>query len=236
MEAVMFRKNSLLAIWALLLPASFVPCRAEIRHFPSTGANLLRLDAANSLTILSQDTTLKLKSKGTATALSGLCSGIPVALGLVMALQSDGTLFEDPTLTTGMGLITGGMIFGPAAGYFYVEDYGRGLEGIGIRTATAGIFIFIAISVENRREGNEGGLESLNGVNADIGRAVQAVTIMAIGTGIVLISDIIDIVKVHKSVEKYNARLTAGHTMALSIAPTFGGTSRTPGLILRVAL
>ena len=223
---------------ALLLLASCIPGRAEIGHSPFLIAPILRLATTDTLTITSRDISLKLKSKGTATALSGLCAGIPVALGLVMALQSDGTLFEDPTLTTGVGLISGGMIFGPAAGYFYAEDYGRAIEGIGIRTVTSGFFICIAVLTYNPWEDREGGggLESLGKADAEIRSGVMAVVFMAIGTGIVLISDVIDIVKVHKSVEKYNARALANKEIGLSLSPTLLGPFHSAGLSLRINL
>ncbi len=78
---------------------------------------------------------VSLRSPFLAFALSAIATGVPIAYGLSL----DGTKNE----TAGGLLFAGGLILGPAVGFFYGEEWGRGMTGVGIRAGLAGVSVLL---------------------------------------------------------------------------------------------
>ena len=72
------------------------------------------------------------RSPGTAVTLSALGTVVPIALGLAGG---------------GVGLLAGGLVLGPALGYVYAGEAGRGMAHAGIRAAILGAAVGGAVAI-----------------------------------------------------------------------------------------
>jgi len=166
-----------------------------------------------------------LKSEDTALWLSLGSTLLPLAAGGVMIAVSDA---EGSLNTAGALLVSTGLYFGPAVGYWYGGASGRGWMGTGIRVGTglaAGLAIVAICGDDNCGiwdDGDEG--------------AVAAASLLALAaTGVILGSAIYDLAKVKSHVRKANEDKLRDSGASLSVLPVVspanGGTA---GLVAQV--
>ena len=148
------------------------------------------------------------RSPGAAVALSVLGTVAPIALGLAKNTRG------------GLTLTAGGLVLGPAVGYRYAGDVGRGMAHAGIRAAvlgtTVGGAVLICSSVDEC---------DFFGPNSG---AFTAAAMLALG-GIVAttVLAVVDIVRVDDWVRARNPRLGA-----VSLRPAYFPASRAAGLLV----
>jgi hypothetical protein len=161
---------------------------------------------------------------------------VPMAVGsLVLKLQkrkhvqeygSNGQVvwdhYEDPDHTLPVALICGGLILGPSAGYFAGGCPERGLSGILLRTATAGLTVGIVAVAANAAKDDE---------FLDFSNIAAAVTFGAVGATAILFEAAYDISHVKQAV-----RLQAlqKKKAVVSVAPALFGGGNAPGMELKV--
>lgn len=148
-----------------------------------------------------------LPSPKTATLISTLSTVAPLVVGYA-AGESDDVA----------GVIGGlGVLFGPAAGYFYGGATGRGFKGVGIR---AGITLVTAA-----------GMAAVCGDSCSWEDG-EAIAILLLGGGALWWSMIHDVVSVDNHVRAANERKRAAQ---VSLGPAMIPGIRKPGLVLRVS-
>lgn len=127
----------------------------------------------------------KLKSEGQAVAMSLAVTVAPIVLA--------GVVSSGGTEEVGLCLALGGLIAGPSMGHFYAKQTGRGLTGIGIRTAivVGGAFLISSATEELDPDSR--------GFSAGVG-------IIAVGA-VTLVHGMYDIFTAPSSVRKYNESL-----------------------------
>lgn len=130
---------------------------------------------------------------------------VPVAVGASM-LPGDGA---------GLLPMAFGLTFGPALGYWYSGQNGRGWLGVGLRMATAGAFV---VGV------------ALCSWDCSSGDAGAATTLILAGGAIAVASAVMDIALVRGSVKRRNA--WAG--WAVSVAPLVRPAARSGGLVFSI--
>ena len=165
-----------------------------------------------------------LKSEDTALWLSLGSTLLPVAAGAVMIAASDS---EGSLSTAGAILVSSGVYFGPAVGYWYGGASGRGWMGTGIRVGTglvAGLAIVAICGDDNC------------GIWDDDGGATAGASLVALAaTGVILGSAIYDLAKVKSHVRKANEAKLRDSGASLSVLPVVspanGGTA---GLVAQV--
>lgn len=150
-------------------------------------------------------------SPGTALGLSLTGTLAPVAVGAIMWAAADGSRETDrggPAL-----VIAGGLILGPALGYFYGGRTGHAVGWTAIRTGLvlasfAPAFAICGWGCSRREFAYD-----------------AAWLVVATGTGLAAAAAAYDIVRLEPS-------LTSEHSASVSLVPTYG---RGPGLALQVA-
>jgi hypothetical protein len=107
---------------------TFVTWEADTLVTESNGDILaLPLDSVTTLEVSAGR-----RSPGTAVTLSALGTAVPIALGLT---------------GRGVGLLAGGLVLGPALGYVYAGEAGRGMAHAGIRAAILGAAVGGAVAI-----------------------------------------------------------------------------------------
>jgi hypothetical protein len=155
-----------------------------------------------------------LKSESTATLLSLAGTAVPITLGIILANSGD----DGGASSLGLALVSYGIYFGPATGYWYAGNSGAGWKGtavrLGISLATVGITAAIC-SADNC------------GFDDDSFTVAGIVSLVAIGA--ITYSMIHDIAGADNQVRRYNADLAASQkaprlTIAPVLSPADGGT------------
>lgn len=156
------------------------------------------------------------KSPSGALLCSFLTTTIPVLGGIKLATA--GELGDGE-----MALIYGGLIVGPAAGYFYGECPLRGLGGIAIRGGTAALTVYAAQSAAeaHKDDGMFGGLE-------------EAIQVGIVGTVIIVIESVVDIALVHQTVNKNNIEKAQQQQAHVTLLPAYFADSGASGLELNI--
>ena len=190
---------------SLALLATFVALdRPEVAHSQDT--------AVATRPALEAEPIPGMKSEGTATPLSIVGTVVPTGLGILLASAS-----EDSGDGSGLAalVVTYGIYFGPATGYWYAGAPGRGFAGVGVRLGTSLVGGALMAAADNDDSG--WGL-------SDGATAVAIATL----TGLA-ISMIYDISSVNNEVRNRNVEMAARHetsrlTIAPIVSPADGGT------------
>ncbi len=144
--------------------------------------------------------------------LSATATGVPLGCGIAL----DGSENED----AGMWLALGGIVVGPATGFLYGGESGRGLLGIGIRVGLiGGSVLMMSARASNARTLGE----ALDGI----------VVIGVIGLAAVGVSALYDIFTVGSSISEKNAMQKV---FGISVSPTYGPNKRSMGIRLTLGL
>ena len=149
------------------------------------------------------------KSPETARRLSLLGTAAPIALGFAVAGHARGKSFT---------LLVGGIVLGPALGYVYAGETGRGIGGAGIRLAVLGVGAAGAVVICSTGDCN---------TTSDGGAFGAAITFLAAGVVVTTVLASVDIIRVGDRVRARNQRLAA-----VSVQPTYFPESRTAGLLV----
>ena len=149
------------------------------------------------------------KSAETARRLSLLGTAAPIALGFAVAGHARGKSFT---------LLVGGIVLGPALGYVYAGETGRGIGGAGLRLAALGIGAAGAIVICLTNDCNA----------TSAGGALGAAAVSLLAGGVVTtVLAAVDIIRVADWVRARNQQLAA-----VSVQPTYFPESRTAGLLV----
>jgi hypothetical protein len=155
-----------------------------------------------------------MKSEDTATLLSLAGTAVPITLGILLANSDD----DGGASSLGLALVSYGVYFGPATGYWYAGASGEGWKGtavrLGISLATVGITAAIC-SADNC------------GFDDDSFTVAGIVSLVAVGA--ITFSMIRDIASADNQVRRHNAELAASQdsprlTIAPVLSPADGGT------------
>jgi hypothetical protein len=179
---------------------TFVTWKADSLVVQSDGDILaLPLDSVTTLEVSAGR-----RSPGTAVTLSTLGTAVPIALGLAGG---------------GVGLLAGGLVLGPALGYVYAGEAGRGMAHAGIRAVVLGATVGGAVLICSAGECNVLGPDS---------GALAAAGILVLG-GVVAtaVLAVVDIVRVGDRVRARNQRLGA-----VTLRPAYFPASRAAGLLV----
>ena len=206
------------------LAASAVPAEAS-RLMIRSG---LRTDVQITFSPTQETAAPNVKSEDTALWLSLGSTLLPLAAGGVMIAASDA---EGSLSTAGALLVSSGIYFGPAVGYWYGGASGRGWKGVGIRFGTG---ILAGLGVLAICGGNDG-------ENCDFfesgneGSVAAASVVMLAGMGVIAFSAIYDLARVKSHVRKANEDKLRDSGASLSVLPVVspanGGTA---GLVAQV--
>ena len=196
---------------SLFLLATFVALdRPEVAHSQDT--------AVASRPSLEAEQIPGMKSEGTATLLSIVGTVVPTGLGILLASAS-----EDGGDGSGLAavLVSYGIYFGPATGYWYAGASSPGWKGTGIRLGISLATVAAVAAI-------------CSGDNCDIfgdgnGATTAAGIAGLVGLGTIVYSVIHDFASVDGHVRQHNADLSARHAGSrLSITPVVshvnGGT------------
>jgi len=191
----------------------------------------LRTDAQITFAPTQETMAPDLKSEHTALWLSLGSTLLPLAAGGVMIAASDAEGSEGSLSTAGALLVSSGIYFGPAVGYWYGGASGRGWKGVGIRFGTG---ILAGLGVLAICGGNDG-------ENCDFfesgneGSVAAASVVMLAGMGVIAFSAIYDLARVKSHVRKANEDKLRDSGASLSVLPVVspanGGTA---GLVAQV--
>lgn len=175
---------------------------------------MFQLAAAQGLE--SEKNSYQSKSPSGALLCSFLTTTVPVIGGIKLAAANE--LGEGE-----MALIYGGLIVGPAIGYFYGECSARGVAGIGIRGGTAILTVYAARSAAeaHKDDGMLGGLQ-------------EGLLVAGIGTVVIVIESIVDIALVHDTVNKNNIKRARQQQAHVTLLPTYFADSGAGGLELNI--
>ncbi len=155
---------------------------------------------------------VSLKSPFLAFALSAIATGVPVAYGLSL----DGKQNE----TAGGLLFAGGLILGPAMGFFYGEEWGRGMTGVGIRAGLTGVSVLL--------------MASSAGSSHSFGEAVGgAMVVGALGVLAVGVDAIYDLIVVGPSISEQN---DTRQVFSISMSPVYRPDSRSMGFHITISI
>jgi hypothetical protein len=165
--------------------------------------------------------TFQLKSPAGAQAISVLSTIGPVACGLLSATQG-----EDSYGTPEVVLILSGITVGPSMGYFYGGKTARGFTGIGVRVGIGALTAMAASgAAANAAKDDQGfGFPDLE----------AAMTVGAVGAGIIAISAIYDIAAVRNAVEKRNSELIRRSQTSVKVFPKYFADSGAAGIQLQM--
>jgi hypothetical protein len=187
----------------------------------------LRTDAQITFTPTQETMAPNLKSEDTALWLSLGSTLLPLAAGGVMIAASDA---EGSLSTAGALLVSSGLYFGPAVGYWYGGASGRGWKGVGIRLGT-GIAAGLAITLICGDNNCNGSVFD----DDDVRSATAASLVALAATGVILGSAIYDLARVKSHVRKANEQKLRDSGASLSVLPVVspanGGTA---GLVAQV--
>ncbi len=155
---------------------------------------------------------VSLKSPFLAFALSAIATGLPVAYGLSL----DGTQHE----TAGGLLFAGGLILGPAMGFFYGEEWGRGFSGAGIRAGLTGVSVLLMAS----------SVSSSHSFGEAVGGAmvVGALGVLAVG-----VDAIYDLIVVGPTISEQN---DMRQVFSISMSPVYRPDSRSMGFHITIGI
>jgi len=185
----------------------------------------LRTDVQITFSPTQETAAPNVKSEDTALWLSLGSTLLPLAAGGVMIAASDA---EGSLSTAGALLVSTGLYFGPAVGYWYGGASGRGWKGVGIRLGT-GIAAGLAITLICG-DSNCGAWSDY-----DDGAATAASLVALAATGVILGSAIYDLARVKSHVRKANEEKLRDSGASLSVLPVVspanGGTA---GLVAQV--
>ena len=198
------RRSALVALALALVTALGVPGVVRAQDNPTPDTVMAPLNDVPGL-----------KSEGTASLLSLAGTLLPIGLGVAMTASDDQS-------AAGALLISTGLYFGPAAGYWYGGASGRGWKGVGIRFGTAFAAV-LAIGVI---------CASRTCVFGDVDDGtIAAAVIVALGASVAIVgSAIYDIANVDRHVRNYNQGLRADRQrrprlwLAPIASPARGGT------------
>jgi len=160
-----------------------------------------------------------MKSAGTATLLSLAGTLVPITMGIV--LQSAGSSGGDGSPLGGV-LLSYGLFFGPATGYWYAGNSTDGLKGAGIRL---GILLATGATIAAICSGDNCPM-----FGPDTGASGVAAAVGLVGFGALAYSMIHDIAGVDNHVRAHNAKVSARQgqqsrlTIAPLVSPADGGT------------
>jgi hypothetical protein len=157
-----------------------------------------------------------MKSESTATALSFAGTAVPITLGILLANSDD----DGGASSLGLALVSYGVYFGPATGYWYAGASGAGWKGtavrLGISLATVGITAAIC---------------SADNCDFDDDSFTVAGIVSLVAVGAITYSMIRDIAGADNQVRSYNEELAASQeqesprlTIAPVLSPADGGT------------
>jgi hypothetical protein len=160
-----------------------------------------------------------MKSEDTATLLSLAGTAVPITLGILLANSDD----DGGASSLGLALVSYGVYFGPATGYWYAGASGAGLKGtavrLGISVATVGITAAICSG------------DACNIFGEDDGATTAAGIVSLVAIGAFTYSMIRDIAGADNQVRRHNAELAASQeqqaprlTIAPVLSPADGGT------------
>lgn len=149
---------------------------------------------------------LGLKSPGAAFRMSLAGTLVPFLGAVLFTGNTNDENADSPSPAAGV-LATGGMVLGPALGYFYGGCTRRGLVGIGIRTGLLAVAAYAASKAEWPTIGVLGPGEE---GNAAAGITILAATALAV-------SAVVDLARVSGTVRRENDRRAYAATM---VAPT----------------
>jgi hypothetical protein len=147
-------------------------------------------------------------SPGQAFTVSLLATAAPIAAGLLQ--NKDGLRY---------GLISAGIMIGPAAGYWTGGAAGRGWKGIGFRGILVGATAAAVYGICN--------IDRCDIFEDEEDATVVALVVTLLGAGAIAASTVIDIVEAPAHVRAANeARRASGVTLSLAplILPSDGGT------------
>ncbi len=140
---------------------------------------------------------------------SALGTGIPLGIGIAR-------YEKDPTALPSL-LIAGGLIVGPAMGYFYGGEWGRGFLGMGIRLGiTGGCFIVMAAAMQP----NSFALGPI-------------VAIGVVGLAVVAIDALYDLFRVPSYISEQNA---VRRVLGVNVAPMYSPATRSAGVQVFITL
>lgn len=152
------------------------------------------------------------RSPGAALALSALGTAAPIWLGVAS---------EGPTEVVKVGLFASGLVLGPALGWVYAGEAGRGMAHAGIRAAVLGAAVGGAVVICSA------GDCSLGIFGPSGAELAPAVMLGLAGVVVTTLLAVRDIVRVEERVRARNKRLAA-----VSVQPAFFPESRTAGLLV----
>lgn len=159
------------------------------------------------------------KSASKAFTYSLLATAVPVTLGTLSAFNND-------LGTKELVLISGGLIIGPSVGYYYGGCAERGTTGLIIRLgAGAASALLLAPIVKG-----EGSNNSYN----DFGGGIPYMAVCAIGTSIILLDALADIMDVKYYVVKNNIRRAVKRGFNVTLVPKYFADSSATGMQLHV--
>ncbi|UCC80434.1 MAG: hypothetical protein JSW64_03470 [Candidatus Zixiibacteriota bacterium] len=170
----------------------------------------------------------KLKSPVRAAQYSMMGVLLPIAAGVALwQIDSPDSPYgyENPDRTIPVMLIVSGVVLGPSAGYFYGGCPERGATGILIRVGTGALTAVAAKAAADAHESD--GFMDFSGLEA-------ALTVGAIGSGIIVIEAIADMALVKGAVEKKNIRIGQQKGPEVTLLPTYFADSGATGLQLNV--
>lgn len=153
---------------------------------------------------------------------------LPIATGVALwKIDSPDSPHDYESLdrTIPVMLIVSGVVLGPSAGYFYGGCRERGATGILIRVGTGALTAVAAKAAADAHESD--GFMDFSGLEA-------ALTVGAIGSGIIVIEAIIDMALVKGAVEKKNIRIGQQKGPEVTLLPTYFADLGAGGLELNI--
>ncbi|MCI0330816.1 MAG: hypothetical protein L0196_07680 [candidate division Zixibacteria bacterium] len=156
------------------------------------------------------------KSEKAAEVLSFFGTAVPVAFGVWQVSRESNNDY-------GSFVAAGGLILGPAAGYFYADMPRRGLIGMGIRTILFTGTLITAAAVDNSTS-----LKHFDRTK----EAGEVLTVLVVGTSAVALAALVDILSVREAVKKQNQKL---YYCDFTLLPAYFTQHQAGSLQLRLA-
>ena len=181
--------------WAGMGQTLFVRPTAE-RSLLSHQAMDVRVDSASE------------KSPLLAFTLSAVCTGVPI--GISLSRPDDRTSL--PPI-----LFFSGLVLGPAIGYFYADEWGRGFLGMGVRLGIGGLMFLAA-----------GGM-----VGNSTSSLASAAVFGLIGIAFVFVDALYDLIDLPSVVSEHNA---LRRVFGLAFTPTYSLDTRATGIRICISL
>ncbi len=196
--------------------------RSKKMTMVSTGFFWLAIITTATAQVNPLDTlSFRLKSPGRALGISGTCTIMPVAAGLMWASSG-----EDSDMTGPAILLMSGIMVGPSAGYFYGDCGERGVQGLALRTGIMALTMAAGGFAAGR--GSDAAM-SYDGMAAGL-------AVAALGLGVITVHSLYDIGKVSSTVENRNQKLITQHDQtSVTLAPAYFADSGAGGLELTVS-